>query len=248
MARHGAYIPVRFVSLVRRLRTIWPLALWELVVGLGAASILTVLFVGLGHYVVRPERLDFDRTVSSVVYSFANPTLTAALLLLTNLAAAIVTVPLFALMVGYLMAHRRIHAAALVVVSGRGAAISDPLLKGIYQRTRPDLIVPLDVAGGYSFPSGHAVMAVVTFGLLAYLVGRRLTKWARVLVTAVAAAVILLVVAFTRVYLGVHYPTDVMGSLLVGGAWLIATILALRRVGLPDGAYLRRTPRFPTKA
>ncbi len=217
MARHGAYIPVRPTSLVRRLRTIWPLALWELVVGLGAAAILTVLFVALGHYVVRPERLDFDRTVSSLVYSSANPTLTAAMVLLTNLGAAIVTVPLFAVMVGYLMAHRRIRAAALVVVSALGAAGSDPVLKGIYQRARPDLIVPLDVAGGYSFPSGHAVMAVVTYGLLAYLLGRRLTKWARALVTVVAAALALLV-AFTRVYLGVHYPTDVMGSLLVGGA------------------------------
>ena len=228
--------------LVGRLRGVWPLALWELAVGLGLALVLTTLFIALGNYVVGAEWVAFDRLATRLVYASAHPALTGAMRLLTNLGGAIVVVPIFALMIEYLLVHRQVRAAVLILVSGIGAAASDPILKGIFRRARPDLIQPLDSAGGYSFPSGHAVMAVVTFGLLAYLVGRRQTGWSRVLVVVLAITIMLLV-GFTRVYLGVHYPTDVTGSLLVGGAWVIVTILALRGVRLPQEMSWRKMPR-----
>jgi undecaprenyl-diphosphatase len=112
--------------------------------------------------------------------------------------------------------HRR-GAALFVVVVMVGEAVLETVVKLSVGRSRPSFDHPVTTAVGYSFPSGHALAAVVTFGLLVSLVpaGYKI-YWS---IVGAAAA---LLVSYSRIALGAHYLTDVIGAWLLGAAWLIA--------------------------
>jgi undecaprenyl-diphosphatase len=210
----------------RFLSVILALAVEELVIGAVASLVLVSLFIVLGA-LVAGQVIAIDRAVSLTLHAFASPPLTAAMRLVTRLGEAIVGVPLLVLLAARLWGQRRPGLAVLIVVSWLGGWAIDALAKLVFARARPTLFEWLTTAPGYSFPSGHTLSAVVTFGLLAYLAGRERTRRQRTALAAGAVAIMLLV-ALSRIYLGVHYFTDVLGSFLVGSAWLLATVVVLR--------------------
>jgi undecaprenyl-diphosphatase len=132
-----------------------------------------------------------------------------------------------------LLARRLPYRALYLLVTGLGAAFLNTALKAHYARARPDLTLALSWAEGYSFPSGHSLGSTIVFGALAYVGIRNLRSWwarsgavALCLTTALA-------VGLSRVYLGVHWISDVAAGLAGGIVWLSATTVAfeaLRRV------------------
>lgn len=111
---------------------------------------------------------------------------------------------------------RRVGDAIFVVVAMGGQAVLETGVKLAVNRDRPSFTPALAHAGGASFPSGHAMTSFVAFGLLVLLVSPR----ARVIVGAPAGAAVVLV-AFSRLALTVHYASDVAGAWLLGAAWLV---------------------------
>lgn len=107
-----------------------------------------------------------------------------------------------------------------------GAHFLAILLKDFFQRVRP-AGEHLVSAYGFAYPSGHALLAVAFYGYLAVVAGRRMRNPGRVLVGALAALLVFLI-GWSRVYLGVHYPTDVLGGYLAGGAWVALVLLVDR--------------------
>ncbi len=104
----------------------------------------------------------------------------------------------------------------LFIVSFVGTFLLNSLLKFIFARPRPDLFPPLVVEHSYSFPSGHTMSAIAYFGLLALVLWQRGRRgW------AVLAGLWVPLVALSRVYLGAHYPSDVLASLAIGTIWLV---------------------------
>ncbi len=135
--------------------------------------------------------------------------------------------------IGYLLLVRAWGAAVLVVAALAGAGLFSQLLKDVFQRPRPDLVPHLDEVVTYSFPSGHSMLAAsvyLTLGLLlARLLARRRLKL-YVFGVAIAATGL---VGLSRVFVGVHYPTDVLagwlgGLLWAGLCWLVALVLQRR--------------------
>lgn len=122
---------------------------------------------------------------------------------------------------GYLLLHRKGHTALyLVLAIGSGILIST-LLKNLFDRPRPDLVPHAQVVYTSSFPSGHSMMsAVVFFTLGALLAGVQADLRLRAYLLFVAALLALLVGA-SRVYLGVHWPTDVLAGWTAGAAWAL---------------------------
>jgi undecaprenyl-diphosphatase len=107
------------------------------------------------------------------------------------------------------------HGVIGAVVVGL-ASIANALVKEFIARERPDLLEPIIVERGFSFPSGHAVLGMTAWGVLAVLVARsRLPRSVRVVVIAALVALVLLI-GMSRVYLGVHYPTDVLAGWTAG--------------------------------
>jgi len=101
------------------------------------------------------------------------------------------------------------------------------LLKQLFQRKRP-LSPLLRAAKGLSFPSGHAIMAVTFYGLLIYILQHTITNdWLRGFITALLVMLILLI-GFSRVYLRVHYASDVTAGFIIGSLWLIISLFVLK--------------------
>ena len=101
------------------------------------------------------------------------------------------------------------------------------LLKQLFRRKRP-LSPLLKVAKGLSFPSGHAIMAVTFYGLMIYILQHTITiDWLRWLMTILCVALILLI-GFSRVYLRVHYASDVAAGFIIGLLWLIISLAVLK--------------------
>ncbi|MGR3937404.1 phosphatase PAP2 family protein [Streptomyces sp. BRA346] len=130
-----------------------------------------------------------------------------------------------------LLRRERTPALWVVVTAAAGTALQQGV-KALLDRPRPHWANPVDSAHYAAFPSGHALTATVTFGLLLWMLKLHAAPalWQR-LATAVAA-VSVLGVGFTRLYLGVHWPTDILGGWLLGAAlvaWAVATYPVIHR-------------------
>jgi undecaprenyl-diphosphatase len=115
------------------------------------------------------------------------------------------------------MIRRRAEAAGYAAATLSGWAMYG-VAKWVFQRPRPRVISRLSGTGWFSFPSGHATMAPLVFGLGVLIWSAPWARGTRIALLLVAAACSLLI-AFSRVYLGVHWPTDVLGGLLLGAGW-----------------------------
>src|SRR5262249_10230344 len=129
----------------------------------------------------------------------------------------------------------------LVLAVGAGALFFE-LVKLIVQRPRPPLEEARIVQGGFAFPSGHSTLSATFYGTVAYLLIRRLQhdRW-KVLVGA-AAALVVLAIGISRIYLGVHYPSDVLAGWAAGALWVVLVIL-VEQVWVPR----RLTPLSPLR-
>jgi undecaprenyl-diphosphatase len=197
-------------------------------------AVLGAAFFVLGDTVVEDKRQRLDNAISRFAHSHLHPHLTRLMLWGSDIASASVVVPLMLAVCGLLLFRKRRVEAALIATSWIGGQALHAGLKLVYQRPRPSLFPPLVPVSGYSFPSGHTVTAVMTYGLLALLLGQSRPRSVR-LGWAFGAALIVVWVAMSRVYLGAHYATDVLGSILIAGAWLRFSVTAIRHL-VPDRA------------
>ncbi|MEU0337812.1 phosphatase PAP2 family protein [Streptomyces bobili] len=127
----------------------------------------------------------------------------------------------------WLLLRRQVRAALYVVVAAVGAWILISLVKVLVGRLRPVVDEPLATPSGLSFPSGHALSSLVSYGVLLLVFLPVMNRRVRRVATAVAVLVVVLV-GFTRIALGVHYLSDVVAGWLLGAAWLAVTAVAFR--------------------
>lgn len=123
---------------------------------------------------------------------------------------------------------RGLLAALFAVVAIGGGGLLNLTVKALVDRVRPILPDPIAHAGGLSFPSGHAQAAIIGYGVLILLVGPMLSRRSRQSLVAVSVVAVL-TIGLSRVALGVHYPSDVVGGYLFGAAWLLALLLVFGR-------------------
>lgn len=188
-------------------------------VGLGVAVVALFLFGWLADEMLEGETFAFDLRIRAAVHALASPGLTHLMLLASRAAGPSVLGPLGAGLVALFAWRRWWRGAALLAVSMLGAGVLDSTLKLAFHRTRPVPFFDYPVPASFSFPSGHALFSFCFFAAAAALLAPRLRSAAlRPLVWLVAAAAIL-VVGFSRVYLGVHYPSDVLGGYAAGLLW-----------------------------
>jgi membrane-associated phospholipid phosphatase len=186
--------------------------------GLGALAGLWAAFTGEG-----PARLDTAVLGASV--ESRTDVLTTAAITVTNLGST-VAMAVLAVAVGVRQWFTRRRADAVLAIGGMsGAALAFSGLKELLDRPRPPLDDRLVHAGNESLPSGHATVAIVVIGTLVVLAWPRRTPAGRAVLVA-AAALWVGAVGLTRIYLGVHWFSDVIAGWLVGGAWLAVCVAA----------------------
>lgn len=130
--------------------------------------------------------------------------------------------------IGYLLLERRHDAAALVLVASAGGGVLTLTLKELFGRTRPEVVPHLVTVESLSFPSGHSIAAAVTYLTLGALLARFAAR-RRVRVYVVGVAILLtFLIGVTRIFLGVHYPSDVLAGWSAGLGWALLCWLVAR--------------------
>lgn len=197
-----------------------------LVLGLTLLIAGVLLFAGMAQLVEDGHTQRADDAILLWMNSHATPWLDAAALEVTALAGvAVVWLVLLLASLFLWQTHHR-YSVALLWISYLGASLINFTMKALYERPRPALFewrTPL--AGHSSFPSGHSTTAVAVFATLAYLIVRLETTRATRRLSLVIAGVVIVLIGASRLYLGVHYPSDVVAGFALGLAW--ATFCAL---------------------
>lgn len=139
----------------------------------------------------------------------------------TALGSAIVLILLALLIVGYLCITRRFAAALLVVIATAGGEALNTILKGAFERPRPELISHLVEVKTSSFPSGHSMAGSIFYLTMGALLARTARRRREKMYLMGAAILLTVITGVSRVYLGVHYPTDVLAGWSAGTAWAI---------------------------
>ena len=171
-----------------------------------------------------------DVRFSAWLHDHSVASLTRCMLLITNLHSTLgVTVMTFAVS-AYLWVKRLRLWVLTQMLAVFGAMLLNFLLKRLFERPRPHFDNPLLTLTTYSFPSGHTVMATVFYGTLCALIVWRVRQWRwRALAMALAAFLILLV-GFSRIYLGAHYLSDVLAAIAEGLAWLAFCLITVEQL------------------
>ena len=157
---------------------------------------------------------------------------------LTSLGSPVVLALVTIAAVGYLLLERKRETAVFVILAVCGGAVLETLLKLGFARPRPELVSHLVDVNSFSFPSGHATMATITYLTLGVLLARVQERRRIKLYLLAVAILVALIVGISRVYLGVHWPTDVLAGWCVGAAWALACWLVaawLQRRGAIEG-------------
>lgn len=204
-----------------------------LLLAFGGVLALFSLFGLLAEEVVMDGRYWLDRTTSLEIRQYATSDRTEAVRAITELGASWFAALVCGGILLWLCWQRRWSTAIAIGAIFGVAKVLETGLKLTFERARPSVVPHLQDAGGYSFPSGHTMTAVITYGLLAAVLVSQLRGRARY-VPPVIAAFIIAAVGFSRIYLGVHYLTDVLAGTLVAGACLILAIAALHLLDRPE--------------
>jgi membrane-associated phospholipid phosphatase len=191
--------------------------------GLLAAAIALALFIWLGYLIRSGEPTGFDLSVRNWLRSMESARLTALMWGASVYAAPSRLIPLALAAAAAFLVRGWRRGALLAVVTVTGGGLLDVGLKVLFARARPEAFFDYYPSPtSFSFPSGHALTATCFFGGIAVLVSHRLeSRISQTLVWMVAVAAALLV-GISRIYLGVHYPTDVLGGFAVGIIWVTA--------------------------
>lgn len=152
---------------------------------------------------------------------------TRAMLFITHWNGIVGTSVMAALLALWFAWRRAYYWLIVLVAAVPGGMLLNVALKLIFRRQRPSLDDPLLTLSTYSFPSGHTVAATLFYGVLACFLVRRIDAWPRRALVVGAACVMVMLVALSRMYLGVHYLSDVLAASLEGAAWLAVCVTAV---------------------
>jgi undecaprenyl-diphosphatase len=192
-------------------------------------------FLKLASEVAEGDTLGFDRWLMLGLRNAVDPSVPAGPAWLQTLMldvtalggwSVLTIVTIFA--GGYLIATRKAWTALFLVAASAGGALFGIMLKLVFARDRPDLVAHLVVVHDASFPSGHAMnSAIIYLTLGALLAGAEKLRAVKIYLL-VAAIALTLLIGFSRVYLGVHWPSDVLAGWSIGAAWALACSLLAR--------------------
>lgn len=203
-------------------------ALMEVTVmsSLAAAVLSLFLFAWMAHEMGEGDTARFDLAVRAWVHQFASPGMTRAMTAISLLGYDILIVELLFALAVFLYLRWR-HAAGWLAVTMAGALALEFALKYAFHRPRPQ---PFFGAApqSYSFPSGHALSSFCFYAVLAGLIAARTRSMAVRIAVGVVAAALVIAIGFSRIYLGAHYPSDVIAGYLAAAVW-VTTLLVLDR-------------------
>ena len=188
-----------------------------------------LLLTVLDHHLGQPAILRADLALQGVVHGWTNPPLTSVMLALTWMGSVKIFATALALVLVLLLLWRRTHDAVLLTAAITGAFVLNETFKLHFHRARPHVPWSIGDEHTFSFPSGHSLFALVLYGTLAYLAWRGAHTLVRRAAILFPALLLTLAIGLSRIYLGMHYPTDVLAGFITGALWL-TTVVTVDRI------------------
>lgn len=195
---------------------------FHLFIALGLAISLAsaTLFIGItGLLFTEDDLVEFDLLVVHFVSIFRFDALTSVFEAITFLGDSMAVIGILAISVMVGLIRHKWVSVLLLITSAAGSQFFVFFMKQFIARSRPSTVYSVIEAGGYSFPSGHAAVAMALYGLLWYIIFRALPNQSLRLIWTIIFTFLIGGIAISRVYLGVHYPSDILAGLAFGAAW-----------------------------
>ena len=196
---------------------------WCLLLSFMAVTVLVAGFVHLTDEVIEGSTLHLDQAVLLGIHQVHSPWLDALVASTTDIGGLIGVVILTLLAVGLLCLARKYRAVVQLLIGVGGAGLMNVLLKNMFERARPDLWQWLVHESSYSFPSGHAMASSALAMSVVLILWHTRWRWGAV----AAAALYTVYVGLTRLYLGVHYPSDIIGAWIISAAWVVLASMVI---------------------
>ena len=204
---------------------------FHLVIGLLVFAGMTLILSKIAEDVINGEPLTLaDAQLNSWLYTHRSPNLTIAFLVLTSLGSTVVASCITVVVELYLLWRRQTYWVAAVWLSVFGGMLLNKFLKFVFHRPRPHFDDPILALTSYSFPSGHTMAATVLYGVLAALLVTKIKRRSFRMLVILAATLLIALVGFSRMYLGAHYLSDVLGAFAEGLAWLSLCLTVVNAV------------------
>ncbi len=198
-----------------------------LIAGILVFATMTLILGEISEDIIKHEPLTVaDAQLSTWLHAHGSPFLTSAMWVATSFGS---TVPVTCIAVAlglYFLWRRLFHWLAALAASVVGGMLLNKLLKYIFHRARPHFDDPILTLTSYSFPSGHTMMATVLYGVVATYLFTKTPDWRWRILIILSASLLIALVAFSRIYLGAHYLSDVLGAMAEGFAWLALCLTA----------------------
>ena len=212
ISRFRAYGPIAAILAVGGLLTMWA----------GDA------FIDLAEalHANTPRMAEFDALAHAWAAAHRSADSTLFFITMTTIGGPLGLAVLGLIVGGLLVLKRHWRWMIYLAITCGGGSLLNLELKHYFERARPALAEALRQAHGYSFPSGHAMGSTVVFGALAYLATRVLTLWRWRSAAIALACTLVCSVALSRVYLGVHWISDIAAGISAGGLWVVVTTVA----------------------
>jgi len=169
--------------------------------------------------------LDLD--VAAWLHAHATPAMTSLMFILSDLGAPVSVIAITLLTAAVLATRRRWYRLVFLLLATVGGEVVNFLMKKAVHRQRPFFEDPIVTLTSFSFPSGHAMGSTVLYGALAAIMIWPMRQFRWRIATVCAAALLVALICFSRIYLGVHYLSDVVAGCLAGLVWLVSCLMAV---------------------
>lgn len=197
-------------------------------IGLSLSIFFMWIFGEITESVITADTLvAFDQWVMHQMLDLRTSYLTSFMEAVTCLGGTPVILPGSLLAVGYLLWRRHLSAAHGLAVAVIGGIILNNFLKILFQRPRPINESTLITVSGWSFPSGHAMSSMIFYGMMSYLILSNVRSWNLKIVAISVGLSTVLLIGFSRIYLQVHYVSDVVAGFAGGLFWLCVCITGM---------------------
>lgn len=200
----------------------------HLIAGLLIFAVMTLTLGEIAEDVSNGEPLTItDVRFSNWLHIHGSPPLTKAMWIITSLHASVVVCTLAVLIGLYLLRRRQRYWVVAFWLSVFGGLLLNRILKLVFHRARPRFHDAVQILTSYSFPSGHTMIATVFYGSLAAFVIANSKSWLLRILAVVIGMALIMLVAFSRIYLGAHYLSDVLAAMAEGLAWVALSLTAV---------------------
>ncbi|MGM0847387.1 MAG: phosphatase PAP2 family protein [Bacillota bacterium] len=201
-----------------------------IVIGFALSGLFIYGFSEIAEGLLENEVESFDTAIIDFFISIESSGLDQFFVFITELGSVwfITTASIITILVLWLKLKDKWGILFFILAIGAGGLLTK-ILKTFYERGRPSINPEID-AVGFSFPSGHSMGSLIFYGFLIYLVIRSGLSLAAKWTISTMAVLLFVLIGISRIYLGAHFPTDVLAGQLAGGFWLILCILALEWV------------------